>query len=48
MYLRVFGASIDEARILLNKFTRDGRVPEPLRLAGLAARAAYRDENEST
>lgn len=47
IYLRVFGASIDEARILLNKFTRDGRVPEPLRLAGLAARAAYRDENES-
>lgn len=47
VYLRVFGASIDEARILLNKFTRDGRVPEPLRLAGLAARAAYRDENES-
>ena len=48
VYLRVFGASIDEARILLNKFTRDGRVPEPLRLAGLAARAAYRDEFEST
>lgn len=47
VYLRVFGASIDEARILLNKFTRDGRVPEPLRLAGLAARAADRDENES-
>lgn len=47
IYLRVFGASIDEARILLNKFTRDGRVPEPLRLAGLAARAAYLDENES-
>ena len=44
IYLRVFGASIDEARILLNKFTRDGRVPEPLRLAGLAARAVYRDE----
>ena len=47
VYLRVFGASIDEARILLNKFTRDGRVPEPLRLAGLAARAAYRDEFKS-
>ena len=45
VYLRALGASIDEARMLINKFARDGRVPEPLRLAGLAARAAYRDYN---
>jgi len=47
VYLRVFGASIDEARVLINKFTRDGSVPEPLRLAGLAARAAHRAENKN-
>jgi endonuclease V-like protein UPF0215 family len=44
IYLRVLGATLDEARILVNKFTRDGRVPEPLRVAGLAARAMHRDE----
>ena len=40
VYVRAFGADLEEASILLNKFTRDGRKPEPLRLAGLAARAA--------
>ena len=40
VYVRSYGADPEEARILLNKFTRDGRKPEPLRLAGLAARAA--------
>ncbi|HPS91867.1 MAG TPA: DUF99 family protein [Methanothrix sp.] len=39
VFVRVWGVAIDEARILLNKFTRDGRVPEPVRLARLAARA---------
>ena len=43
VYLRALGASPEEARVLLNKFTRDGRVPEPVRLARLAARAAQRD-----
>jgi endonuclease V-like protein UPF0215 family len=42
VYLRALGASPEEARVLLNKFTRDGRVPEPVRLARLAARAAQR------
>ncbi|MEI8003865.1 MAG: DUF99 family protein [Methanothrix sp.] len=42
VFVRARGASTEEARILLNKFTRDGRVPEPVRLAGLAARAALR------
>jgi uncharacterized protein len=40
VFVRTWGASTEEARILLNKFTRDGRVPEPVRLARLAARAA--------
>ena len=42
VFVRVYGASPEEARILLNKFTRDGRVPEPVHLARLAARAALR------
>jgi endonuclease V-like protein UPF0215 family len=43
VYVRVWGATLEEARILLNKFTRDGRVPEPVRLARLAARANAND-----
>jgi endonuclease V-like protein UPF0215 family len=43
VFVRARGASLDEARILLNKFTLDGRVPEPVRVARLAARAARRD-----
>lgn len=39
VFVRVWGATLEEARILLNKFTRDGRVPEPVRLARLAALA---------
>jgi endonuclease V-like protein UPF0215 family len=49
VFVRTFGASLDEARIMLNKFTRDGRVAEPVRLARLAARAALGEleKNES-
>ena len=39
VYVRAFGTTIEETRILLDKFTRDGRVPEPVRVARLAARA---------
>lgn len=46
VYVRAYAADLEEARILLNKFTRDGRKPEPLRLAGLAARAALRKETQ--
>jgi endonuclease V-like protein UPF0215 family len=42
VYVRVLGASAEEARILLNKFTLDGRIPEPIRVARLAARAALK------
>jgi endonuclease V-like protein UPF0215 family len=45
VYIRTLGASVDEARILLNRFTLDGRVPEPVRVARLAARAALRAED---
>lgn len=42
VYMRVLGASLMDAKAVLDKFTKDGRVPEPLRLAGLAARAVHR------
>ena len=40
VFVRMLGCSADDARILLNKFTQDGRVPEPVRVAKFAARAA--------
>ena len=46
LFVRVQGATVEEARILLNKFTLDGRVPEPVRLARMAARAARKVEEE--
>ncbi len=42
VYVRALGCSAEEARILLNKFTMDGRIPEPVRVARLAARAALK------
>jgi endonuclease V-like protein UPF0215 family len=47
VYVRVLGASAEEARILLNKFTLDGRIPEPVRMARLAARAALKSDGVS-
>jgi len=46
LFVRVHGATVEEAKILLNKFTLDGRVPEPVRLARMAARAARKVEEE--
>jgi endonuclease V-like protein UPF0215 family len=40
VFIRALGATAEEARVLLNKFTFDGRIPEPIRVARLAARAA--------
>jgi endonuclease V-like protein UPF0215 family len=39
VYLRANGISTEHALALLNKFTKDGRVPEPVRAARLSARA---------
>ena len=48
VYIRSFGATSEEARVLLNKFTLDGRIPEPVRVARLTARAAmHADEGLS-
>jgi len=40
VYIRALGATPEDARVLLNKFTLDGRIPEPVRVARLAARGA--------
>jgi uncharacterized protein len=45
VYIRALGATAEEARILLNKFTLDGRIPEPVRVARLAARAAMHTDD---
>lgn len=47
VYIRVLGATLEEARFLLNKFTLDGRMPEPVRVARLASRAAMHAERRS-
>jgi hypothetical protein len=48
VFVRVLGATSSEARMLLNKFTLDGRVPEPVRVARLAARAALHADKSHT
>jgi endonuclease V-like protein UPF0215 family len=48
VFVRVLGATSSEARLLLNKFTLDGRVPEPVRVARLAARAALHTDERHT
>ena len=44
VYIRALGATAEEARVLLNKFTLDGRIPEPVRVARLVARAAMHND----
>jgi endonuclease V-like protein UPF0215 family len=44
VYIRALGSTMQEARALLNKFTLEGRVPEPVRVARLAARAAMQQD----
>lgn len=39
VYVRALGATAEDARVLLNKFTLEGRIPEPVRVARLVARA---------
>lgn len=45
VYVRTLGIRSEDARVLINKFTFDGRIPEPVRVARLVARAALH-ENE--
>lgn len=46
VYIRVLGATPEETRVLLNKFTLDGRIAEPVRVARLAARAAMHADKD--
>jgi endonuclease V-like protein UPF0215 family len=48
IFVRALGTGLEDARILLNKFTLDGRVPEPVRLARLAARATLHADESHT
>ncbi|MBP2132806.1 endonuclease V-like protein UPF0215 family [Methanomicrobium sp. W14] len=42
VFLRTSGISVEEAEWLCNEFVKDGRVPEPLKVARLTARAALK------
>ncbi|MEM0497956.1 MAG: DUF99 family protein [Methanothrix sp.] len=47
LFVRAHGLSLKEARAVLNRFTLEGRIPEPVRVARLIARAAMRIGRES-
>ncbi len=47
IFVRTHGISLKETRVVLNRFTLEGRIPEPLRVARLLARAAMRSGRES-
>lgn len=42
VYIRFLNMNLDEARVVLDKFTLQGAVPEPLRVARLLARSLMR------
>jgi endonuclease V-like protein UPF0215 family len=42
IYVRFLGMSMDEASRILNRFTLNGAIPEPLRIARLLARSLMR------
>jgi endonuclease V-like protein UPF0215 family len=44
VYARFLGATAEETRGLLNSFTLDGKVPEPLRVARLLARSISKEQ----
>jgi len=44
--IRFLGVEEAEAEMVLKKFTAHGRVPEPLRVARIVARALLRTENQ--
>ena len=46
VYVRTLGVSPEDARVLINKFTLDGRIPEPVHVARMAARAALHDADK--
>jgi endonuclease V-like protein UPF0215 family len=46
VFLTTAGVGVNRARRLLDLFTLDGRIPEPVRVARLAAAGLYRDIHE--
>jgi endonuclease V-like protein UPF0215 family len=48
IYIRSYGVSGRDAEKLCNDFTLDGKVPEPLRVARLCARAVQRFDRRGT
>lgn len=46
VYARFLGATAEETKGLLNSFTLEGKVPEPLRVARLLARTILKEEVE--
>ncbi len=46
VYARTLGATAEETKGLLNSFTLEGKVPEPLRVGRLLARSIQREEIE--
>ncbi len=46
VYARFLGATAEETKGLLNSFTLEGKVPEPLRVARLLARSISREETD--
>jgi hypothetical protein len=48
VFIREIGVDFDEAISLLNGFTLEGGVPEPLRLARLLARTVHRSQDSGT
>jgi len=47
VFIRTAGISIGDAGRILKDFTRDGKVPEPVRVARLVARAAMRWQRDA-
>jgi endonuclease V-like protein UPF0215 family len=48
VYLRSWGISIQDAGRLCTAFTKEGKIPEPLRVARLSARAAHEFVRENS
>ena len=44
LFIRYWGISSKEASTIVNSFTIQGSIPEPIRIAKLAARASFRDK----
>ncbi|WOF16068.1 DUF99 family protein [Methanoplanus sp. FWC-SCC4] len=47
IYIRTAGLLKEEAFSICNSFAKEGKIPEPLRVARLLARSFFKDENRS-